>query len=115
MTRSQAEAAPFSLKAEVHRADRTQAKLTTWGAFQSASGPSGQSGPAASSGFTTGEKVWVVAVAGDISPAFSSTANNFPWAVFIYDANTGAPMSMQAGPSGTWPPYFDAMADQGSP
>jgi hypothetical protein len=57
-------------------------------------------------------RVWVVAISGDITPQFGQ-GDSFAWAVMVYDATTGAPITMQAGSRTAWPPYFDPIQDLG--
>ena len=89
------------------RNTQMSAKLTTWGTYQAAAYPDG-SGP--TTGYAASEQIWLVAVSGSIKPGYAH-GMVFPWAVFVYDAATSVPLGMNAGPKGTWPPYFDSLPD----
>jgi hypothetical protein len=98
-----------SLSSEVEQSTRMSAKLTTWGAYRQANGDAAM-GVGPTTGFAAEQRVWLVAVSGAIRPSFGH-GTMFPWGLFIYDAKTGVPLGLQAGPSGDWPPFFNSIAD----
>jgi len=112
LTRDAAVRRTAGLSAVVLEKSRISAKLTTWATYEFASG-TGQYGSGPTTGFSPNEQVWLVAVSGKIRPAYAYGLV-FPWAVFIYDAASGEPLSLLAKPVGTWPPYFDALTDLAS-
>jgi hypothetical protein len=61
----------------------------------------------------SGQDVWLVALSGKICCEFGQ-AEPSPWAIYVYNATTGTPMSVLYGPpssSATWPPDFDSIQD----
>jgi hypothetical protein len=107
LTRDRAVSLTAGQAGVVLRSTRINAKLTTWGAYQAVALPNG-SGP--TTGFSSDQQIWLVAVAGTIKPGYGHGIS-FPWAVFIYDAATGFPLGINTGPNGSWPPYFDSLTD----
>ena len=101
----EAMSAVLRLSAEVHRVDRIELKLVTRGEFERA-----QLSGAAS--FDEKAPVWVVAVAGEISPQFARGAT-FTSASYLVDANTGSIIGVTAGGE-RWPAYFDALPNHGT-
>lgn len=60
--------------------------------------------------------VWLVALSGTICCEFGSSSPS-PWAVYVYNPTTGAPLSVLYGTpssSETWPPDFDSIEDLAS-
>ena len=72
--------------------------------------------PTQVAGPPSSEEVWLVALSGSICCEFGSSTPS-PWAVYVYDATTGAPLSVLYGPpasSGAWPPGFASIQDLAS-
>jgi hypothetical protein len=107
MSRDQALAAASSPNLFVRRIDRISVKLTTWRVVASGTGADWKGAP------DPDRSVWIIAVSGDITPHGVLELNSFPWAVFVYDATTGAVIIFQAGTKTAWPPYFDPIQDLG--
>jgi hypothetical protein len=101
--------------AEVKTIARIASKLTTWSSYVNGldNMAPDHTSPVDSMNVPPSRKIWMVAVAGAIAPAYDAAGETRPWAVFVLDAGTGTSLGMQAGPSGTWPPYFDAIIDLG--
>jgi hypothetical protein len=112
MSREQALTAAGSLSGEINRIDRTSVKLTTWRVYESASAQPGKANAMSAGAPDPDRRVWVVAISGDITPQFGK-GDSFAWAVIVYDATTGAPITMQAGSRTARPPYFDPIQDLG--
>ncbi len=93
--------------AEIRRVDRIDAKLMTRAEFERAA-KTGSSSPNAD----PNQLVWVVAIGGDVVPAFSR-GQAFAWGIYLVSADTGEVASMLAG-SDSWPPYFDVLPDRAS-
>lgn len=93
--------------ASARRIDRLEAKLTEWGLFHAVSRAGGDGDPA---GFSVDQQVWVVAAAGEFVPQFGH-GRTFPWAVRVYDVDSGNAITTLAGKDGEWPPFFDAIQD----
>jgi hypothetical protein len=98
--------AVLRMTAEVHRVDRIEVKLVTRGEFERAQ-------PSGAASFDESAPVWVVAVAGDISPQFARGAT-FTSASFLVDANSGSIIGVTARAE-RWPAYFDALPNHGTP
>ncbi len=110
---SQATSRALSDSQEFQGVTRAGAKLTTWSNFVSSSAIFNQGGPESTLQQPGTESVWVVAIAGTVVPEFGN-GHTYPWGVIVYDANTNAVLTMMAGPSGTWPSWFDAMPGNSS-
>ena len=106
----EATSAVMRLKAEVRRIDRIEAKLMMWREYL-ASGDSGAQKPAAAD---DSAPVWIVAVAGEIVPAFGRGLT-FSWGVFTIDGTDGGVTSLTARNDGPWPAFFDALPDHPAP
>lgn len=104
ITGDQAIAKVEGLTAEVSGISRIEAKLVTVGDVLAA-GASDTS----LSGVDDSEPVWAVAVAGKFKPSFALVDEILPWAVIVFDANTGNAQGSMAGMKGAWPPYFDSL------
>lgn len=96
----------MSDKAEVRAVVKSAVTSTTWGKYRAAVTHPGE---AIMVGLPDNEPIQVVAVSGTITPGLAG-GESFPWATFVYDATTGAPLGEHAGPSGTWPPFFSSLA-----
>jgi len=92
--------------AELRTITHMRSKLASWGAVRAAGGADQVTGT------TDSQLVWVVAVSGEIEPAFAHGAV-FGWGTEFVSATTGGVLSLAAG-HGPWPPYFDGLADQAS-
>lgn len=55
--------------------------------------------------------VWVVAFQGEFRPQFGK-GKSYPWGVFTFDAVTGQNLGANADTKGSWPAYFDRLADR---
>ena len=97
--------AVLRLTTEVHRVDRIEVKLVTRGEFERAQ-------PSGAASFDESAPVWVVAVAGEISPQFARGAT-FTSASFLVDANNGSIIGVTARAE-RWPAYFDALPNHGT-
>lgn len=102
MSESEALSAALSDRTELVHIVRSDVKTTTWGQYKDAVARPGEQ---IVTGVPDGEVVRVVAVSGVVEPEFAHGLT-FPWATFVYDANTGAPLGVHAEPTGTWPPFF---------
>ena len=80
--------------------------MSTWRA-----GISGAQKPAAAD---DSAPVWIVAVAGEIVPAFGRGLT-FNWGVFTIDGTDGGVTSLTARNDGPWPAFFDALPDHPAP
>jgi hypothetical protein len=89
------------LFAEVQRVDYVDAKLLRWADFVAAT----QSG----SGGVDDRRVWIVAVSGEIMPAFAH-GERFRSAMFVVDAQSSDVLAETAG-SAAWPPFFGQLKD----
>jgi hypothetical protein len=101
----EAMSAVLRLSSEVRRIDRIELKLMTRGEFEHAQ----------ANGMTSLDEtapVWVVAVAGEITPQFSRGAR-LASATYLVDANTGSVIGVNAG-GDPWPTYFDALPNHGT-
>jgi len=105
-----ATSAVMKRSAEVRRIDRIEVKLMTWREYL-ASGDPGAYKPAAAD---DGAPVWIVAVAGEIVPAFGHGLT-FNWGVFTIDGTDGGITSLTARNDGAWPAFFDALPDHPAP
>jgi hypothetical protein len=92
--------AVMKLTGEVRRIDRIEVKLTTRGEFEIAQ-PSGMIA------FDPIAPLWVVALSGDIMPAFAH-GGTYASATYLVDANTGMVIGMTAA-GDRWPASFDAL------
>jgi len=91
----------MGLFAEVQRVDYVDAKLLRWSDFETTA----QSG----SGGVDDRQVWIVAVSGEITPAFAH-GERFRSAMFVLDAQSGDVLAETAGAAG-WPPVFGLLKD----
>lgn len=100
-----------SITYENIRIDRIEAKLMTWAEYARTDTGIDRKAPAPKS--PRAETVWVIAVAGDIFPAFwgplGTPREHFPWAVWSVDAMGGDVTSLAVGRTGTWSPTFDSL------
>jgi hypothetical protein len=102
------------LTAIVRRADRFEAKVTTFGEYERARGVQLSS----IQGIAGTRPVWLVTAAGEIQPAFNkprpftNQVVTYKWAVFVLDPVTGAVLATHAGTNGAWPGFFDKLLDQ---
>jgi hypothetical protein len=90
---------------------RTAAKLTTYGQVLAAAEPTSLHlglGPEAVSA-----RVWVVAIAGTVRPGstFGLVPEHYTWEVVFIDRRTRKAVGSQAGSTGDWPPFFNALPD----
>jgi len=106
VSRAQAITRTQQIKAELLRVDRIEARLTTFAALQAAEG----SGDVVKEIAPT-TLVWVVSSGGEFRPAFGH-GDVYPWGVVVLDATTGQPIASFAGPTGSWPAFFDRIVDQ---
>lgn len=97
----------MSDKAEVRAVVKLAVTSTTLGKYRAAVTHPGE---AIMVGLPDNEPILVVAVSGTITPELAG-GESFPWATFVYDANTAAPLGERAGPSGTWPPFFASVVE----
>jgi len=93
--------------AEAPTVTRIQAKLMTREEFERAQVNGG------SAGVDRTLWVWVVAIAGRVTPQFGHGIT-FPSATYLVDASTGSVLGLNAG-SESWPAYFDVLPDYGAP
>lgn len=111
-TRAEALARITSMRAVVRRADRAEAKLTSWGEFRALQAGSAIQGAS----IEPARPIWIVAVSGLVTPGKATPANpggkTYPWAVFAIDAVTGEPLYTNMGPDQSWPAYFDRITDR---
>lgn len=91
----------LSARTQVRRADRVEAKLVTSQALREA----GLTAPA------SGERVWAVAVAGELLPEFDTIGTRHSWGIFLLAADTGEIVGRSGGRVGPWPPAFDSLRD----
>lgn len=90
-----------ALSAEVQRVDYVDAKRMRWSDFATVTRSSNGSGD--------DRQVWVVAVSGEITPAFARD-DRFEWAMFVLDASSSDVLGETAGSAG-WPPFFGLLKD----
>jgi hypothetical protein len=97
---------------EVARLDRVEARLMPFtelaalGAQQDRTG-----GPYHGGGIP--ERVWAVAVSGDLTPNMSDYVppQHYTWAIYGINADRIQVGSLSVGTNGTWPPGFDRLLD----
>jgi len=94
------------LTAEVRRIYRIEAKLMAWREYLASGDPGAYKPPAADDD----APVWIVAVAGEIVPAFGHGLT-FNWGVFTIDGTDGGITSLTARNDGAWPAFFDVLPD----
>jgi hypothetical protein len=100
-----ATAAVMMLTAEVRRIDRIEVKLMTRGEYE-------QAQPSGTIGVDLSAPLWVIALAGEITPQFARGAS-FASAAYLVDANTGSVIGVTAGAE-RWPAFFDALPNHGT-
>lgn len=92
------------LTAELPSISRVEAKKTTWLDYMTAVGAD-----SLGSQVPGNRDIWLVAVSGKIVPAYGRGLT-YSWGVMAYDAATGMPLGLRAGP-GDWPDFFDSLQD----
>lgn len=99
-----------ALKGEVLQLNEEEAKLSTWATLLAADPTAQLYVPP---GSTPSSEIWVVAVSGKIAPEFNVSQNGLtaPWAIYVYDADTGLADAVQLGGPSSWPSFFDSIPD----
>jgi hypothetical protein len=97
---------------EFRRIDRIEAKLTDWATYKSALGDRGVLGGVT---LAPSQRIWVVAVGGDVRPAYDVEGTfTYTWGELSIDSGTGASLEFDAGWGPAWPPGFDSVTDLSS-
>ena len=112
VSRSAALARVTSNTVEFKRIDRIEAKLTSWSSYKTALGDRGVLGGVS---IAPSELVWVVAVGGDIRPAYAAPGSDYSWGELSMNSDSGTAIEFDSGNGSSWPPGFDGITDLGSP
>jgi hypothetical protein len=103
---TEATATVLRLTGALHRVDRIQVKLMTWGEYL-AGGDRSLPKPAGASADTP---LWIVALSGEVARASDQPAT-YRWGVFAIEVSQAQIMSSTGSNDGDWPPFFDALPD----